>query len=72
MREAIKIPEIMECYHMTGTFDFLLRIAIRDMDEYNLVLVEKLSNLPEVANLQSFFVISEAKYNTGFFIDPGH
>ncbi|MET3979752.1 Lrp/AsnC family leucine-responsive transcriptional regulator [Mucilaginibacter sp. UYP25] len=69
MREAVKVSEIMECYHMTGTFDFLLRIAIRDMEEYNIVLVEKLSNLPEVANLQSFFVISEAKSNTGFFFN---
>jgi Lrp/AsnC family leucine-responsive transcriptional regulator len=67
MNAAVQVSEIMECYHMTGTFDFLLRIAIRDMEEYNLVLVEKLSNLPEVANLQSFFVISEAKYNTGYF-----
>jgi Lrp/AsnC family leucine-responsive transcriptional regulator len=66
MSEAAKIPEIMECYHMTGAFDFLLRIAIRDMEEYNHLLVEKLSNLPEVANMQSFFVISEAKYTTGY------
>lgn len=69
MSEAVRIPEIMECYHMTGTFDFLLRITIRDMEEYNRLLVEKLSNLPDIANIQSFFVISEAKYNTGYYFD---
>jgi Lrp/AsnC family leucine-responsive transcriptional regulator len=65
--EAVKIPEIMECYHMTGTFDFLLRISVCNMDEYNVVLVDKLSNLPGVANVQSFFVISEAKHQIGYF-----
>lgn len=67
MTEAVKIPEVMECYHMTGTFDFLLRISVCDMEEYNQVLVDKVSILPEVANVQSFFVISEAKHNTGYF-----
>lgn len=59
----------MECYHMTGAFDFLLRIAIRDMDEYNKVLIEKLSKLPDVGNMQSFFVMSEAKHETGYMFE---
>jgi len=56
----------MECYHMTGDFDFLLRVAFRDMDEYNQVLMEKLSRLPGVGKLQSFFVMSQAKHQTAY------
>ncbi|MDN3584505.1 Lrp/AsnC family transcriptional regulator [Mucilaginibacter flavus] len=69
MEATIKLPEVMECYHMTGAFDFLLRIAIKDMDEYNKVLIEKLSKLPDVGNMQSFFVMSAAKHETGYMFD---
>ena len=68
--EVIKLTEVMECYHMTGAFDFLLRIAIRDMNEYNDVLMKKLSNLPDVGMMQSFFVMSEAKYETAYMLGP--
>lgn len=64
--EVVKLKEVMECYHMTGAFDFLLRIAIADMDEYNQVLMKKLSRLPDVGNLQSLFVMSEAKNETAY------
>jgi DNA-binding Lrp family transcriptional regulator len=64
--EVIKLPEVMECCHMTGAFDFLLRIAIKDMDEYNSLLVNKLSLLPDVGTMQTFFVLSEAKHETAF------
>jgi DNA-binding Lrp family transcriptional regulator len=68
--EVIKLSEVMECYHMTGAFDFLLRIAIKDMDEYNELLINKLSLLPSVANMQSFFVMSETKNETAYIIKP--
>ena len=66
--EIIKLTEVMECYHMTGAFDFLLRIAIKDMDEYNQLLMNKLSNLPDVGTMQSFFVMSEAKNETAYML----
>ena len=69
MQEAVKLGEVMECYHMTGAFDFLLRIAIKDMDEYNKLLMKKLANLPGVGMMQSFFVMSEAKYETGYVLN---
>lgn len=64
--EVVKLPEVMECCHMTGAFDFLLRIAISGMDEYNELLMNKLSKLPEVGTMQTFFVMSEAKHETAF------
>ncbi|MDB5116767.1 MAG: winged helix-turn-helix transcriptional regulator [Mucilaginibacter sp.] len=64
--EIIKLSEVMECYHMTGAFDFLLRIAISDMDEYNQLVMTKLSNMPDVGMMQSFFVMSEAKNESAY------
>jgi len=69
MAEVVKLPEVMECYHLTGPFDFLLRIACKDIDEYNIILNEKLSILPDVGNMQSLFVMSELKHETGFMFD---
>lgn len=54
----------MECCHLTGKFDFLLKIAVRDMDEYNELLWHKLAKLPKVDNMESMFVISQAKSGT--------
>jgi Lrp/AsnC family leucine-responsive transcriptional regulator len=56
---------------MTGAFDFLLRIAIADMDEYYEVVMSKLSKLPDVGMMQSFFVMSEAKNETAFALGTG-
>jgi Lrp/AsnC family leucine-responsive transcriptional regulator len=68
MEEAAKLEEIMECYHMTGAIDFLLRIAIKDIDEYSRVLVKKLGNLPGFLQFTSFFVLSEIKSETAFLL----
>lgn len=64
--QVVKLTEVMECYHMNGTFDFLLRIAIRDMKEYSEVLMAKLSMLPDVGTMNTFFVMSEVKYETAY------
>lgn len=65
-QQVILLPEVMECYHMNGTYDFLLRIAIKDMDEYSNVLMAKLSQLSGVAHMITFFVMKELKYDTSY------
>jgi Lrp/AsnC family transcriptional regulator, leucine-responsive regulatory protein len=64
-REVIKFPEVMECFQMTGTFDFILRIATTDMDAYH-VFYRKLATLPNITTVQSFFVLSETKSDTAY------
>ena len=56
-REVAKFPEVMECFQMTGTFDFILRIATSDMDTYHDFYRNKLSLLPNITTVQSFFVV---------------
>ncbi|SMC94590.1 transcriptional regulator, AsnC family [Pedobacter africanus] len=58
---VIQFTEVLECYNTTGTCDFMLKIAVNDMTEYNRFIVEKLTKLPNVGSLQSFFVVNEAK-----------
>jgi len=65
-KQVVALPEVMECYHMNGHYDFLLRIALRDIAEYNTILMGKLSALKGVETMHTFFVLSELKYETGY------
>ncbi|SDD38387.1 transcriptional regulator, AsnC family [Mucilaginibacter pineti] len=64
--EIVKFPEVMECFQMTGTFDFLLRVATSDMDAYHQFYRHKLAALPNITSIQSFFVLSETKSDTAY------
>ena len=64
-KEVVKFPEVMECFQMTGSFDFILRIATSDMDAYH-VFYRKLATLPNITTVQSFFVLSETKSDTAY------
>jgi DNA-binding Lrp family transcriptional regulator len=65
-KEVSKFPEVMECFQMTGTFDFILRIATSDMDAYHDFYRNKLATLPNITTVQSFFVLSETKSITAY------
>jgi Lrp/AsnC family transcriptional regulator, leucine-responsive regulatory protein len=64
-KEVVKFPEVMECFQMTGTFDFILRVATTDMDAYH-IFYRKLATLPNITTVQSFFVLSETKSDTAY------
>ncbi len=65
-KEVARFPEVMECFQMTGTFDFVLRIATSDMDAYHDFYRNKLATLPNITTVQSFFVLSETKSVTAY------
>lgn len=65
-KEVSRFPEVMECFQMTGTFDFILRIATSDMDAYHDFYRNKLATLPNITTVQSFFVLSETKSITAY------
>lgn len=64
--EVAKFPEVMECFQMTGNFDFILRIASKDMEAYTDFYRNKLAMLPNITTVQSFFVLSETKSDTAY------
>lgn len=63
---VVQLPEVLECLQMTGAFDFILRVAIKDMDDYQHFYRNKLAALPNVTTVQSFFILSEAKSDFGY------
>ncbi|MBM4205399.1 MAG: Lrp/AsnC family transcriptional regulator [Gammaproteobacteria bacterium] len=57
-------PEVMECYLMTGTSDYLLRVVVPDLDAYEVFLSSKLTTIGAVANIQSSFSLKQVVYRT--------
>lgn len=62
-----QITEVIECYHIAGMYDYLLKVVVRDMDEYQLFLTRKLASLENIAKVQSSFVMTEVKADSPFF-----
>ncbi len=58
------IPEIMECYHVSGDFDFLLKVSVRDMRAYEVFLREKLSKIKGIGKITTNFVLATTKQVT--------
>ncbi len=57
-------PEIMECYSMSGEWDYLLRIVVADVADYEHFLMRILLDHPSVGNASSHFALSVTKYTT--------
>ncbi|MGH8224131.1 MAG: Lrp/AsnC family transcriptional regulator [Woeseiaceae bacterium] len=63
--EAVQdIPEIMECYLMTGEFDYLLRVVVSDMADFERLHNEALTRLPGVARVNSSVAIRTVRKTT--------
>jgi Lrp/AsnC family leucine-responsive transcriptional regulator len=60
-KQIAKLNDVMGCYHVSGNYDFLLKIAVKDMNEYQQFAVEKLSIIEGISNVQSTFVLEEIK-----------
>ena len=62
-RAVAERPEVMECYLMTGTSDYLLRVVVSDLEEFQ-SFVMHLSKIPGVGNIQSSVALKQVKYKT--------
>jgi len=60
-RGVMAIPEIEECHMIAGSFDYLMKVRTADIRRFRLVLGEKISTLPHVANTSTFVVMESVK-----------
>lgn len=63
VKDVENIPEVAECYHIAGMFDYLLKIYVKDMVDYQNFITQKLASLPNIGRVQSSFVMTEVKNN---------
>ncbi len=62
--QVAKLPEVLECYHVSGEYDYILKVLVADMDAYREFMVNKLTRLNHIGNTQSTFIISSVKSTT--------
>ena len=56
-----EIPEVVECHHVTGQADFMLRIVCADIPAYQSLMLERVTNIDMVDNMQSMVILSTFK-----------
>ncbi|WP_424495294.1 Lrp/AsnC family transcriptional regulator [Salinimicrobium sp. GXAS 041] len=62
--EVTKLSEVLECFHVSGEYDYILKVMVRDMQEYREFMLNKLTALKHIGSTQSTFVISPVKSTT--------
>ncbi len=60
-KDILQFPEVVECYHVAGMFDYLIKIYAKDMEQYQRFLSNKLASLENISKVQSSFVMTEVK-----------
>ncbi len=63
-REVVQLEEVSECHHISGDYDYILKVNVSDMETYREFMVTKLTAIKNIGSTQSSFVINEVKYTT--------
>lgn len=63
--DAVKeVDEVLECYHISGDSDFLIKVMADDIADYERIALERLAVLPNLGKIRSHFVLSPVKLGT--------
>lgn len=60
-KEVIKFEEVLECYNVSGDYDYFLKIVVKNMEEYHNFLNDKLTTLDHISSAHSTFIMNEVK-----------
>jgi len=67
-REIIKLDEVSECFHVSGDYDYILKIHVKDMEAYRDFMLTKLTALKHIGSTHSIFTIGEIKNSTAILL----
>ena len=59
-----RLPEVLECHHVTGEFDYLLKIAIKNRDDLDRFVMKQLTPIPGIARIYTSLALNEIKATT--------
>lgn len=69
MKSVEALDDVLECYHISGQSDYMMKVAVRDIPEYERFLREKLTKIPGIDRVNTSFVLKNFKksykYNLG-------
>lgn len=58
------LPQVMECYLMSGDADYLLRVVVPDVDSLERLIIDQITRIPGVASIRSSFALKQVLYST--------
>jgi len=64
VEQVVEFKEVMECYHVTGDADFVLKVVMENIAAYNEFVLEKLSVVKNIGKVETRFCLSTRKYTT--------
>lgn len=67
-KEIMTLDEVTECFHVSGDYDYILKIGVKDMPDYRNFMLTKLTTLQHIASTHSSFMISEVKNTTAIVL----
>jgi Lrp/AsnC family leucine-responsive transcriptional regulator len=63
-KEVKQLDEVLECFHVSGDYDYLLKVVVEDMPHFRSFMVTKLTTLKHIGSTHTSFTISEVKNTT--------
>lgn len=67
-KEVVKLDEVLECFHVSGDYDYILKICVENMEAYREFMVTKLTTLQHIGSTHSTFMIGEVKNTTALML----
>ena len=67
-KEVTNLPEVLECYHISGDYDYLLKVLVGDMEAFREFMVNRLTKINHIGSTHSMFMINEVKHTTAITI----
>lgn len=67
-KEILKLDEVSECFHVSGDYDYILKIYVEDMQAYREFMVTKLTTIKHIGSTHSTFTINEVKNTNEIFL----
>jgi Lrp/AsnC family leucine-responsive transcriptional regulator len=61
LENIVSLPQVLECYHLTGEYDYLLKVAVHDTDELHQFISGHLVPVPGIARVHTSVVLKEIK-----------
>jgi DNA-binding Lrp family transcriptional regulator len=63
-QRMLEMPQVLECHHLTGEFDYLLKVVVRNRQDLEQFVVNQLTPIPGIARIYTSVVLSEIKSTT--------
>ncbi|MEM9888064.1 MAG: Lrp/AsnC family transcriptional regulator [Bacteroidota bacterium] len=64
VQEIEAFPEVLECHYVSGNYDFLIKVLVEDMANYNRFIMEQLSAMSNIGKVETLFSLSISKKTT--------